>query len=414
MNDSPPPQSDQAKKPPIKDKSGSSQNVESRHRDAERNSSSQKDARRETRAGAETRHEQNDTGQSDKDAVLRHMKIETRHKDSKETKQGPIEGRVKDAAAQGRDRSARPDRLTPEQRAERAQITNRPNLVGFPSGVGDAARTEVQRVLNNVPQSLRDSPDAVLFLTGRASRTGGADFNQRLSEDRVANVAAIMKQLGVKAQIETAAYGEQDARDVGQPDNFDDKDFRSVRVDVSPPVDKGNTPDFGHEWTKEVPDFSKVDTQKEFVDRLKSVAKPAGDALRHVLSDDYAGVAKDLGKAVRASGEKLAENQEHKIRKEHINTNLVPGYLNAFESYMLGRIDSQRPAVESSPWLYKDQEKRTRAKQEANAGKYLFEQELRSKSAAEIDATRRYVQDPGNLKRFQADVRKAFNRKLNW
>jgi len=413
MNDSPPQQSDQPTQGPVKDKTSSAQNVESRHKDRDRSSPSQKDARRETRAGAETKHEQDDARQSDKDASARHMTIETLHEKAKGTKQDSFEGRGKDAAAQAQDRSERPHRLTPEQRAERAEITKQPNLVGFKSNVHDASRSDVQRVLDNVPQSVRNSPDATIFLTGRASRTGRADYNQWISEQRVANVAGIMKELGVKAKIQTFAYGEQDARDVGQPDNFDDKDFRSVRVDLSPPPDKGNTPDFGSDWTKDVPDFSKVDTIKEGKDRLKSVAKPTWDVLKHVATDDYRGLAKDVAKAVRASGEKVAENQEHKLRREHINTNLVPGYLNAFEMRMLGRIDSPRPAVESSPWLYKDQKARTRATEEANAGRYLFEQELRNKSPHEIEATKKYVQNPANLRQFQADIRKAFNRKLN-
>jgi hypothetical protein len=36
----------------------------------------------------------------------------------------------------------------------------------------------------------------------------------------------------VKAQIQIFAYGEQEAMDVGQPDGADDRDFRSVNVDV--------------------------------------------------------------------------------------------------------------------------------------------------------------------------------------
>ena len=147
-------------------------------------------------------------------------------------KDQPVEADRGDAAS----RPAKAEQKT-EQQAEREAITTLPNHIGFRFDSSRADRTEVKRVLDNLSPEMKQAAfkdtSATIILTGRASGVGDAEHNMDLSQNRVKDVAVQMREMGVKAQIQTFAYGDQEAIDVGQ-DGVDNRDFRSVIIDVLP------------------------------------------------------------------------------------------------------------------------------------------------------------------------------------
>src|ERR1700749_2951875 len=144
-------------------------------------------------------------------------------------------GEDQEVKAQHRGDAARP--ASAEQKAERETTTTLPNRVGFQFDSSKADQSEVKRVLGNLSpeqQAALKDPPATVTLTGKPSRAGSSEHNMEVSQQRAEDVAMQVKELGVRAQIQTFHYGENEAKDVGQPEGTDDRDFRSVRIDVTP------------------------------------------------------------------------------------------------------------------------------------------------------------------------------------
>lgn len=110
---------------------------------------------------------------------------------------------------------------------------------GFDSAaVPDDARTGV---LAEVAAAVEANAEASVLLTGYASPIGNAEYNLRLSERRVAAVAAMLKEMGVpEAAIRTRARGEQDPEVPAGEDELSEEN-RRVEIQVVP----GGVPDRG-------------------------------------------------------------------------------------------------------------------------------------------------------------------------
>ncbi len=76
----------------------------------------------------------------------------------------------------------------------------------------DTNRNEVRAdffdVLNSVAMVLKEFEKTAIQISGHTDSTGGADLNQRLSEQRAASVASYLRSQGIPSQrIQTAGYG---------------------------------------------------------------------------------------------------------------------------------------------------------------------------------------------------------------
>ncbi len=126
--------------------------------------------------------------------------------------------------------------LSAEERAERAAVAKPQDGVGCPFGkVPDRASIQgaIQR-LSPEKKALLRNPDAVVHLTGTASRVGSEQLNDSLSLERAKAVAEVLHaDPQVKARIAPPeGVGNQKAIDDGHPPNKDNREDRVVLIDV--------------------------------------------------------------------------------------------------------------------------------------------------------------------------------------
>ena len=334
-------------------------------------------------------------------------------------KDQPVEADRGDAAS----RPAKAEQKT-EQQAEREAITTLPNRAGFRFDSSQVDRSEVKRVLDNLsPEqqaALRD-PSATVMLTGRASRAGDAQHNMELSQERAANFAAELRANGVTAQIQTFAYGEQEAMDVGQADGVDDRDFRSVSLDVLPgqhrdieeqtTLTDSQAAGLAEKWTEQVPDLSKVDRVKELGERGKVAVEEFVAAAKDVISGNP---EKALAKGVKAELAMFAEALEHRDYRANVSLNLIPAFLQEFDRIVLdGSVHFRSPEVVEHPGAYRSAESKAEAMKAVRNGVLLVHNALDNKSAAEIREIKQAAKDMNNLARLHREFERVLHRKLN-
>ncbi len=96
-------------------------------------------------------------------------------------------------------------------------------------------KVEHERWLDENLRPLLRSPGLVIQLRGTASRSGGSDYNQRLSQRRVDAVRNVLLRLGATAaMLDTSAVGEEEARQRGVVDGTESAKDRAVIVEIVP------------------------------------------------------------------------------------------------------------------------------------------------------------------------------------
>lgn len=182
------------------------------------------------------------------------------------------------------------------------------NVIRFPFDSPDPVSGDVARVLSEIPAHTRDDPRAVIRFHVSASRTGSAEYNQRLTEERGETIERHVEEFGVAAQVEVVAHGESLAReadrslmqldppsdaeaDASRADRRDDPGARVAIVEVIPYISSA--------WFEE----------GETVDVLD--AQPIDEAYREGEREWNENVA-PLGEAVR----EMEPSPENPIRED--------------------------------------------------------------------------------------------------
>ncbi len=82
-----------------------------------------------------------------------------------------------------------------------------PGNITFATGRSEI-RADFYDVLNSVALVLKEFKDTAIHVSGHTDSTGGADLNQRLSEERAASVGSYLRTQGIVAgRIQTVGYG---------------------------------------------------------------------------------------------------------------------------------------------------------------------------------------------------------------
>ncbi len=125
--------------------------------------------------------------------------------------------------------------LSKEEQAERAAVASPKDGIGCPFG-GVPAHEAIEAGfagLSPEKKALLRNPDAVVRLTGMASRVGSAEFNERLSRHRAERVADFLRNdPEVKARIEVDGQGFDTAVTDGHPPDKDNRNDRIVLVEI--------------------------------------------------------------------------------------------------------------------------------------------------------------------------------------
>jgi outer membrane protein OmpA-like peptidoglycan-associated protein len=140
------------------------------------------------------------------------------------------------------------------EKFQRSRWVSPSDGVGHRFGEKEAAPGEVDRFLKDLPEGKRNAlndPDAKVYLHSSASRPGAEANNQKLTEQRGAEVKKELEARGVKAQITVVPLGEREARqddrspmsakepsDRDPEDRVDDPWDRTTRVDIRPAAEK--------------------------------------------------------------------------------------------------------------------------------------------------------------------------------
>jgi len=182
----------------------------------------------------------------------------------------------------------------PSQREadERNVIAHPQDGVGFPH---DSAKVDREGLRNFLQQTY--TPDrlqavreghASIFVEARASRDGTSDHNQKLTDDRAANLRdALADEFGIRPEsILTNSVGEGDAIKNGKPDYRDDPEDRVgiISIELNKP------------GSNDVPNVP---------GNIEDAIKSADGALPAIRSDNNAG---EQGKIVSDNLKKMVEN----------------------------------------------------------------------------------------------------------
>src|SRR5262249_54054770 len=100
------------------------------------------------------------------------------------------------------------------------------NAIGFRTNSAEVDHIQLQRVLNNLPDDIRQAlgnKGTTLYVDGMASPVGTDEHNLRLSQMRAENVAgALRNYYGVEAKIVCRGLGEAPAQSKGKNENSND------------------------------------------------------------------------------------------------------------------------------------------------------------------------------------------------
>ncbi len=129
-----------------------------------------------------------------------------------------------------------PDGIAAET-AERKLVDQPGDGIGFKFGSSEVDPGQVKTWWDGLPpvgkQALQ-AGTATIAITAGASRPGGADLNQRLSEARAASLSQYLSEnYKIPAtSITQIPIGEEGARGVGSPDGVDDKADRVAHIEI--------------------------------------------------------------------------------------------------------------------------------------------------------------------------------------